>query len=35
MHPPVIGPGWKSPRYNDPDAEHPDYRHERVDGKAL
>jgi transcription elongation factor Elf1 len=25
-HPGNIGPGWKSPRYNDPDAVHPDYR---------
>jgi hypothetical protein len=25
-HKPVIGPGYKSPRWGDPDAEHPDYR---------
>jgi hypothetical protein len=27
-HEPVIGPGWKSPRWGDPAAEHPDYRRE-------
>jgi transcription elongation factor Elf1 len=25
IHKPVIGPGWKSPRYNDPDAADPRY----------
>lgn len=25
-HKVVIGPGWKSPRFHDPDAIHPDYR---------
>lgn len=25
-HPGTIGPGWKSPRFGDPEAEHPDYR---------
>lgn len=25
-HKPVIGPGWRSPRFADPDALHPDYR---------
>lgn len=25
-HPVVIGPGWKSPAFRDPDAVHPDYR---------
>jgi transcription elongation factor Elf1 len=28
-HEPVIGPGWQSPNYRDPEAEHPDYREER------
>ena len=28
-HKPVIGPGWKSKRFRDPEAEHPDYREER------
>lgn len=26
LHIPVIGPGWKSPAFWDPEAEHPNYR---------
>lgn len=25
-HDVIIGPGWQSPRFNDPEAVHPDYR---------
>lgn len=28
VHDPVIGPGWRSPGYGDPEAEHPNYRQE-------
>ncbi len=26
LHEPVIGPGWQSPKFRDPEAVHPDYR---------
>lgn len=31
-HKPVIGPGWRSPRFHDPEAVHPDYRTPEPEG---